>query len=194
MIVISTAHPFTFAITLSCSASLFLFDTFAAMNQERTIAFHTLGCKLNFAETSSITRKLESEGFKKVMFEDSADVYVINSCSVTENADKECRSIIRKAKRISPLSQVVVIGCYAQLKPQEIASMDGVDLVLGANEKFRISDYLRNLSPKKISSKNAAVYSCDITEVNFFESSYSVGERTRAFLKLQDGCDYSCTY
>jgi len=137
---------------------------------------------------------MEIEGFQRVEFKDRADIYVINTCSVTENADKECRSIIRKAKRISPSSQVIVIGCYAQLKPHEIASIEGVDLVLGANEKFQIADYLKNLSVKNFSSETAAVYSCDISEVNLFESSYSFGERTRAFLKVQDGCDYSCTY
>jgi threonylcarbamoyladenosine tRNA methylthiotransferase MtaB len=161
---------------------------------EKTIAFHTLGCKLNFAETSSISRSLEKDGFKKVKFEDAADVYVINTCSVTENADKECRSIIRKALRYSPSAQIVIVGCYAQLKPEEIASMEGVDLVLGAKEKFRITDYLKTLPPKKLFSEKAAIYSCDVSEVNFFESSYSFGDRTRAFLKVQDGCDYNCTY
>jgi threonylcarbamoyladenosine tRNA methylthiotransferase MtaB len=164
------------------------------VQKERTIAFHTLGCKLNFAETSTIARLLEKDGFRKINFEDVADIYVINTCSVTENADKECRSIIRRAKRIAPQSQVIVVGCYAQLKPEEIASIEGVDLVLGANEKFRIADYLRHISPKKSHDEKAAVYSCDISEVNLFESSFSFGERTRAFLKVQDGCDYSCTY
>ena len=164
------------------------------MLKERTVAFHTLGCKLNFAETSCISQSLEKDGFKKVAFEEAADVYVINTCSVTENADKECRSIIRKVKRISPSSHIVIIGCYAQLKPQEIASIEGVDLVLGAKEKFRISEYLKNISPKKSSAELGTIYSCDIHDVNFFESSYSFGERTRAFLKVQDGCDYNCTY
>ncbi|HYV94875.1 MAG TPA: tRNA (N(6)-L-threonylcarbamoyladenosine(37)-C(2))-methylthiotransferase MtaB [Chitinophagales bacterium] len=164
------------------------------MITEKTIAFHTLGCKLNFAESSSISRMLEAEGFRKVKFEDAADVYVINTCSVTENADKECRSIIRKALRFSPIAQVVVVGCYAQLKPEEIASIEGVDLVLGAKEKFRIADHLKTLPQKKLLSEKATVYSCDVSEVNFFESSYSFGERTRAFLKVQDGCDYNCTY
>ncbi|MBS1658475.1 MAG: tRNA (N(6)-L-threonylcarbamoyladenosine(37)-C(2))-methylthiotransferase MtaB [Bacteroidetes bacterium] len=164
------------------------------MQKERTIAFHTLGCKLNFAESSSLSRLLEKDGFRKINFEDGADVYVINTCSVTENADKECRSVIRRAKRYAPQSQVIVVGCYAQLKPGEIASMEGVDLVLGANEKFRVADYLKHISPKKSLDEKAAVYSCDISEVNLFESSFSFGERTRAFLKVQDGCDYSCTY
>lgn len=164
------------------------------MQKDRTIAFHTLGCKLNFAETSSLSRLLEKESFRKINFEDGADVYVINTCSVTENADKECRSVIHKAKRIAPQSQVIVVGCYAQLKPEVIASIAGVDLVLGAKEKFRIGDYLRHLSPKKTRDEKAVVYSCDISEVNLFESSFSFGERTRAFLKVQDGCDYSCTY
>lgn len=164
------------------------------MLQKKTIAFHTLGCKLNFAETSSISHVLEREGFSKVKFEDGADVYVINTCSVTENADKECRSIIRRALRYSPAARIVVAGCYAQLKPDEIASIQGVDLVLGAKEKFRIADYLKILPPKKDFSAKGTVYSCDVSEVNFFESSYSYGERTRAFLKVQDGCDYNCTY
>lgn len=164
------------------------------MIEEKTISFHTLGCKLNFAETSSISHLLEKDGFRKVKFEDGADVYVINTCSVTGNADKECRSIIRRALRYSPSARVVVVGCYAQLKPEEIASLEGVDLVLGAKEKFRIADYLKILPPKKDFSAKGVVYSCDVSEVNVFESSYSFGERTRAFLKVQDGCDYNCTY
>jgi len=161
------------------------------VNQSRTIAFHTLGCKLNFAETSSIARQLVTDGYSRVNFEEGADVYVINTCSVTENADKECRSIIRKALRLSPSANIVVIGCYAQLKPDEIASIEGVDLVLGAKEKFRIGDYLKTLPEK---SNRGTVYSCDINDVDIFESSYSSGDRTRAFLKVQDGCDYNCTY
>ena len=164
------------------------------MFSEKTVAFHTLGCKLNFAESSTLSRQLEKDGFRKVAFEDGAQVYVINTCSVTENADKECRSIIRKAKKISPSSQVVIVGCYAQLKPNEIAAIDGVDMVLGAKEKFRIAGYLKTLPPEKPSFEKAVVHSCEINEVNLFESSYSYGERTRAFLKVQDGCDYSCTY
>lgn len=164
------------------------------MLQEKTIAFHTLGCKLNFAETSTLTRSLEKDGFKKVGFETGAEVYVINTCSVTENADKECRSIIRKALSFSPNAQVVVVGCYAQLKAEEIATIQGVDLVLGAKEKFRLAEYLNILPYKKKPGGRAEVYSCDVNDVSLFESSYSFGERTRAFLKIQDGCNYNCTY
>ncbi|HUM46829.1 MAG TPA: tRNA (N(6)-L-threonylcarbamoyladenosine(37)-C(2))-methylthiotransferase MtaB [Chitinophagales bacterium] len=160
----------------------------------KRIAFHTLGCKLNFSESSAIFRVLEKDGFSKVRLEEAPDVVVINTCSVTENADKECRQIVRKALKHSPDAQVVVIGCYAQLKPEEIASIEGVDLVLGAKEKFRLADYLKVLPAKKQVTEKAVVYSCDVNEVNLFESSYSLGERTRAFLKVQDGCDYSCTY
>jgi len=164
------------------------------MAQPRTIAFHTLGCKLNFAETSSISRMVESSGFQKVLFEDGADVYVINTCSVTENADKECAHIVRKALRFSPQAQIIVMGCYAQLKPYSIAKIEGVDMVLGAKEKFRLAEYLKILPEKKTSHGESIVYSCDVQEIKFFQSSYSRGERTRAFLKIQDGCSYSCTY
>ncbi|MEO6166683.1 MAG: tRNA (N(6)-L-threonylcarbamoyladenosine(37)-C(2))-methylthiotransferase MtaB [Chitinophagales bacterium] len=160
----------------------------------KKIAFHTLGCKLNFSESSSIFRILEKDGFIKVRLEETPDLVVINTCSVTENADKECRQIVRKALKHSPGAQVVVIGCYAQLKPEEIAAIEGVDLVLGAKEKFRLADYLKVLPSKKNVTEKGAVYSCDVNDVHFFESSYSLGERTRAFLKVQDGCDYSCTY
>lgn len=168
--------------------------TFADMSCEnRTVAFHTLGCKLNYAETSTIARKMEQEGFRKVDFTDTADIYVINTCSVTESADKECRTIVRRALRNSPDAKIVVIGCYAQLKPEEIVKIEGVDLVLGANEKFNVAHFLNNL-PSDSNKKASTFYSCDINDVNFFHSSYSFGERTRAFLKVQDGCDYSCTY
>ncbi|MBA2407724.1 MAG: tRNA (N(6)-L-threonylcarbamoyladenosine(37)-C(2))-methylthiotransferase MtaB [Chitinophagales bacterium] len=160
----------------------------------RTIAFHTLGCKLNFAETSSISRMAEDSGYQKVSFDDAADVYVINTCSVTENADKECAHIVRKALRLSPQAQIIVMGCYAQLKPYEISMIEGVDLVLGAKEKFNLTHYLKLLSQKKQPTGTSLVYSCDVNELNIFESSYSLGERTRAFLKIQDGCNYSCTY
>jgi threonylcarbamoyladenosine tRNA methylthiotransferase MtaB len=160
----------------------------------KSIAFHTLGCKLNYSETSSISRLMEKEGFAKVSLEDSPDIVVINTCSVTDNADKECRQIVRKALKHAPHTQIVVIGCYAQLKPEAIANMEGVDLVLGAKEKFRLADYLKLLPAKKPLAEKGAVYSCDVNEVQLFESSYSLGERTRAFLKVQDGCDYSCTY
>lgn len=156
----------------------------------KKVAFHTLGCKLNFAETSAIARQLKDCGYSKVMFDDVADVYVINTCSVTENADKECRSIVRKALSKNPEAFITVIGCYAQLKPQEIAQIEGVDLVLGANEKFNLPEFL-NLLQK---NETAAVHSCDISSLDFFVNSYSSDERTRVFLKVQDGCDYTCSY
>lgn len=162
----------------------------ALMSLSKTVAFHTLGCKLNYAETSTLSRMLEKEGFAKKSFEEAADVYVINTCSVTDNADKECRQLVRRIQRRSPESLVVVTGCYAQLKPKEIAEIEGVDLVLGAAEKFNIADHLRELS-KGDSTK---ISSCDIEDVEGFNSSYSVNDRTRTFLKVQDGCDYSCSF
>jgi threonylcarbamoyladenosine tRNA methylthiotransferase MtaB len=160
------------------------------MTKSRTVAFHTLGCKLNFAETSSLSRILESEGFEKKEFDDHADVYVINTCSVTDNADKECRQIVRRIHRKSPESLVVITGCYAQLKPKEIAEIPGVSLVLGAAEKFNIAHHLRELSK----GDSAKICSCDIGEVSDFHSSWSVNDRTRTFLKVQDGCDYNCSF
>lgn len=160
------------------------------MAEKRTVAFHTLGCKLNFSETSSLSRMMESEGFEKKEFEEKADVYVINTCSVTDNADKECRQIVRRIQRKAPESLVVVTGCYAQLKPKEIAEIPGVNLVLGAAEKFNISQHIKELS-KGDSSK---ICSCDIDEVRDFHSSWSVNDRTRTFLKVQDGCDYNCSF
>ncbi len=160
------------------------------MQERKTIAFHTLGCKLNYSETSTLSRMLEAEGFMKKEFEDEADVYVINTCSVTENADKECRQIVRRIQRRSPQATVVVTGCYAQLKPEEIANIEGVDLVLGAAEKFNLAKHLNDFT-KGDSSK---ICSCDIEEVEGFHSSYSINDRTRTFLKVQDGCDYSCTF
>lgn len=160
------------------------------MSEAKTIAFHTLGCKLNFSETSSLSRILEKEGFIKKEFDDKADVYVINTCSVTDNADKECRQIVRRIQRKSPESLVVITGCYAQLKPKEISEIPGVNLVLGAAEKFNIAHHIHELSkndPTKICS-------CDINDVNEFHSSYSVNDRTRTFLKVQDGCDYNCSF
>jgi threonylcarbamoyladenosine tRNA methylthiotransferase MtaB len=154
------------------------------------VAFHTLGCKLNFAETSTIARDFNSKGFQKVGFDEHADVYVINTCSVTHNADKECRTIVRNALKANPDGFVVVVGCYAQLQPKEIAAMEGVDLVLGATEKFRITEYLNELTKKDLSE----VHSCEIDQADFFVGSYAIGDRTRAFLKVQDGCDYKCTY
>jgi threonylcarbamoyladenosine tRNA methylthiotransferase MtaB len=160
------------------------------MNERKTVAFHTLGCKLNFSETSSISRLLEKEGFEKKEFTDHADVYVINTCSVTDNADKECRQLVRRIQRKSPESFVVITGCYAQLKPKEIAAIPGVDLVLGASEKFNISQHLKQLT-KGDATK---ICSCDIESVQGFNASYSLNDRTRSFLKVQDGCDYSCSF
>jgi threonylcarbamoyladenosine tRNA methylthiotransferase MtaB len=158
--------------------------------QARTVAFHTLGCKLNYSETSTLSRQLEVEGFVKKDFEEEADVYVINTCSVTENADKECRMLVRRIQRRSPGSFVVITGCYAQLKPKEIAAIEGVDLVLGAAEKFQLSTHLKSLTK----GDSARICSCDIEEVQGFHSSYSLADRTRTFLKVQDGCDYNCSF
>ncbi|NML37422.1 tRNA (N(6)-L-threonylcarbamoyladenosine(37)-C(2))-methylthiotransferase MtaB [Chitinophaga sp. G-6-1-13] len=160
------------------------------MEQVKTVAFHTLGCKLNFSETSTLSRLLEQDGFVKTDFENTADVYVINTCSVTDNADKECRQLVRRIQRRAPESMVVITGCYAQLKPQEIASIEGVDLVLGAAEKFNITEHLKTLTK----GNSAKICSCDIEDVNTFHASYSVNDRTRTFLKVQDGCDYGCTF
>jgi threonylcarbamoyladenosine tRNA methylthiotransferase MtaB len=160
------------------------------MAAARTVAFHTLGCKLNFSETSTISRLLENEGFEKREFDDRADVYVINTCSVTDNADKECRHLVRRIQRRAPESLVVITGCYAQLKPKEIAGIPGVDLVLGAAEKFNMAQHLRELSK----GDSAKISSCDIEEVSGFNASFSLNDRTRTFLKVQDGCDYSCSF
>ena len=161
------------------------------MNQDtRTVAFYTLGCKLNFSETSTIARNLQDNGYQKVEFHQPASVYVINTCSVTANADKECRTIVKNALKANPNGFVVVVGCYAQLKPEEIASIEGVDLVLGASEKFNIAQYLDDLEKQD----ETIIHSCEIDEADFYVGSYSIGDRTRAFLKVQDGCDYKCTY
>src|SRR4029079_18768290 len=160
------------------------------MEKQRSVAFHTLGCKLNFSETSTLSRQLEAEGFLKKEFDDRADIYVINTCSVTENADKECRYLVRSIQRKSPESLVVITGCYAQLKPKEIAEIPGVDLVLGAAEKFNIAQHIRELAK----GDPAKICSCDIGEVSGFHSSWSVNDRTRTFLKVQDGCDYNCSF
>ena len=156
----------------------------------KKVAFHTLGCKLNFSETSTIARSCEEEGYEKVAFKEHADIYVLNTCSVTENADKECKRLVRQVLKINPDAFVVIIGCFAQLKPNEIAKFEGVDLVLGATEKFKLSSYLNELSKQE----GTEVHSCEIVEADFFEGAYSIGDRTRAFLKVQDGCDYKCTY
>lgn len=156
----------------------------------KTVAFHTLGCKLNFSETSGLSRLLMDEGFGKKEFDEVADIYVINTCSVTENADRECRYLVRKVRRQAPESMVVVTGCYAQLKPREIAEIPGVDLVLGAAEKFNIARHLREWSK----GDSAKICSCDIGEVTGFNAAHSLGDRTRTFLKVQDGCDYNCSF
>ncbi len=154
------------------------------------VAFYTLGCKLNFSETSTIARSFKNEGFKRVEFSEKADIYVINTCSVTENADKRFKSIVKQAQKANEDAFVIAIGCYAQLKPEELADVNGVDLVLGATEKFKITDYLNDLTKQEF----AEIHSCEIADADFYESAYSFGDRTRAFLKVQDGCDYKCTY
>lgn len=161
------------------------------MTNSKSIAFHTLGCKLNFSETSTLSRMMENEGFVKKDFKDDADVYVINTCSVTDNADKECRQLVRRIQRRAPEAMVVITGCYAQLKPKEIAEIEGVDLVLGAAEKFNLHQHLHQLTK---SQTQAEVYACDIETVEGFNSSYSLNDRTRVFLKVQDGCDYTCSF
>ena len=160
------------------------------MTPRQTVAFHTLGCKLNFAETSAISRQFVEAGFEKVAFELPADVYVVNTCSVTENADKECKQIVKKVKRNNPNSKVVIIGCYAQLQPQQIAAMEGVDMVLGAKDKFKIVEHLKELQ----TTSETIVYNAEIDSIDFYSEAYSFGDRTRAFLKVQDGCDYTCAF
>ncbi|MGB5274315.1 MAG: tRNA (N(6)-L-threonylcarbamoyladenosine(37)-C(2))-methylthiotransferase MtaB [Flavobacteriaceae bacterium] len=157
---------------------------------KKKVAFHTLGCKLNYSETSTIARGFQEKGFERVDFSEEADMYVINTCSVTDNADKRFKTVVRQALNSNPKAFVAAIGCYAQLKPEELAAVDGVDLVLGATEKFKITDYLNDLSKNDFGE----VHSCEITEADFYVGSYAIGERTRAFLKVQDGCDYKCTY
>jgi len=160
------------------------------MQKQKTVAFHTLGCKLNYSETSTLSRMLEVEGFEKKDFADIADVYVINTCSVTDNADKECRQLVRRINRKAPESLVVITGCYAQLKPKEISEIPGVNLVLGAAEKFNIAAHLRELTP----NDSGKISSCDIEDVSGFTASFSVSDRTRTFLKVQDGCNYNCSF
>ncbi|GGW66842.1 threonylcarbamoyladenosine tRNA methylthiotransferase MtaB [Winogradskyella epiphytica] len=160
------------------------------MNPTKKVAFYTLGCKLNFSETSTIARSFSDEGFDRVDFKEPADIYVINTCSVTENADKRFKTIVKQAQKTNPNAFVAAIGCYAQLKPEELADVNGVDLVLGATEKFKITDYLNDLTKNDFGE----VHSCEIEEADFYVGSYSIGDRTRAFLKVQDGCDYKCTY
>jgi threonylcarbamoyladenosine tRNA methylthiotransferase MtaB len=161
------------------------------MNQFKKVAFYTLGCKLNFSETSTIARLFEDAGFAKVEFEEAPDVYVINTCSVTENADKKCKQLVKRAQKINPDSFIVIVGCYAQLKPEEIAKIPGVDMVLGANEKFNILEHLENKDSKL---EKAEVSFDNIKNTKDFVPSYSFGDRTRSFLKVQDGCDYFCTF
>jgi len=161
------------------------------MTEAPSIAFHTLGCKLNFSESSTLSRQVEQEGFQKKDFDEQADVYVINTCSVTENADKECRYLVRQIQRRAPEAFVVITGCYAQLKPKEISGIPGVDLVLGAAEKFNLASHLRDLTK---SHGGARISSCEIGEVGGFHASHSSGDRTRSFMKVQDGCDYACTF
>ncbi|MDC3260966.1 tRNA (N(6)-L-threonylcarbamoyladenosine(37)-C(2))-methylthiotransferase MtaB, partial [Winogradskyella sp.] len=160
------------------------------MNGRKKVAFYTLGCKLNFSETSTIARNFNDEGFDRVDFKENADIYVINTCSVTENADKRFKTLVRQAQKVNPAAFVAAVGCYAQLKPEELAAVDGVDLVLGATEKFKITDYINDLSKNDFGE----VHSCEIEDADFYVGSYSIGDRTRAFLKVQDGCDYKCTY
>ena len=160
------------------------------MENKKKVAFYTLGCKLNFSETSTIARNFQDEGFDRVDFEEVADMYVINTCSVTENADKQFKQIVKKAMKLNDKAFIAAVGCYAQLKPEELAAVDGVDLVLGATEKFKITDYINDLTK----NDRSEVHSCEIEEADFYVGSYSIGDRTRAFLKVQDGCDYKCTY
>ena len=160
------------------------------MNTEKNVAFYTLGCKLNFSETSTIARNFENEGFKRVDFEETADIYVINTCSVTDNADKRFKSIVKNALKKNSEAFLIAVGCYAQLKPEELAAVDGVDLVLVATEKFNVTSYINDLTKNNVGE----VHSCEISEADFYVGSYSIGDRTRAFLKVQDGCDYKCTY
>ena len=160
------------------------------MIARKKVAFYTLGCKLNFSETATIARHFQDEGFDRVEFTEYADIYVINTCSVTENADKRFKTIVKQSQRLNSEAFIVAVGCYAQLQPEELAAVNGVDLVLGATEKFKITDYLNELTK----NETGAIHSCDIEDADFYVSSYSTGDRTRAFLKVQDGCDYKCTY
>ncbi len=165
------------------------------MSAQKKVAFYTLGCKLNFSETSTIARDFTKEGYERVDFKDQADIYVVNTCSVTENADKRFKSIVKQAQKVNPDAFVAAIGCYAQLKPEELADVNGVDLVLGATEKFKLPFYINELLASPDRSKgDAQIHSCEIEDADFYVGSYSIGDRTRAFLKVQDGCDYKCTY
>ena len=165
-----------------------------AIKEQPRVAFYTLGCKLNFSETSTLARSLEQEGYTKVDFESEAEVYVINTCSVTENADKRFKAIAKAAHETNPNAYIIAVGCYAQLKPEELAAVEGVDMVLGAKEKFGLPAYLKTLLQTPKLDGLGQVHACEIEQTDFFVSSYAIGERTRAFLKVQDGCDYTCTY
>ena len=176
------------ALNVLCLCSFVVFKL--AMNQFKKVAFYTLGCKLNFSETSSISRLFKNKSYAKVDFSESSDIYVINTCSVTENADKKCRQLVRKALASNPNGFVTIIGCYAQLKPQQISEIPGVDLVLGANEKFNVIEHLDSIEKKE----SAVVKNGIIKDVKEFVPSYSYGDRTRSFLKIQDGCDYFCSF
>lgn len=160
------------------------------MNADKKVAFYTLGCKLNFSETSTIARSFVNEGFERVEFEQKADIYVINTCSVTDNADKRFKTIVKSALKKNEDAFLIAVGCYAQLKPEELAAVNGVDLVLGATEKFNVTSYINDLTKNNVGE----VHSCEISDADFYVGSYSIGDRTRAFLKVQDGCDYKCTY
>ena len=160
------------------------------MIEQKKVAFYTLGCKLNFSETSTIGRSFQASGYDKVDFNEKADIYVINTCSVTDNADKRFKTIVRNALKLNDQAFLIAIGCYAQLKPEELANVDGVDLVLGATEKFKVVNYINELTKKTVGE----IHACEIEQADFYEGSYSIGDRTRAFLKVQDGCDYKCTY
>ncbi len=160
------------------------------MSQTLKVALTTLGCKLNYSETSTISRQFIEEGYSLVKFEDFSEIYIINTCSVTENADRQFKSLVSKALRVNPEAFLIAIGCYAQLKPEELARVNGVDLVLGSKEKFKILSYLKDLKKKDFGT----IHSCEINETDFYKPSFSIGNRTRSFLKVQDGCDYKCTY
>lgn len=165
------------------------------MHSRKKVAFYTLGCKLNFSETSTIARSFTEEGFDRVDFSEVADIYVINTCSVTENADKRFKSIVKQSQKANEDAIVIGVGCYAQLKPEELAAVDGVDLVLGATEKFNVTSYINDLLENPARGEgNGQVHACEIEDADFYVGSYSIGDRTRAFLKVQDGCDYKCTY
>ena len=160
------------------------------MVMSKKVAFYTLGCKLNFSESSTIARDFQQQGFSRVEFDQAADIYVINTCSVTDNADKKFKTVVKSALKTNPKAFLIAIGCYAQLKPEELANINGVDLVLGATEKFKVTDYINDLSK----NETGEVHACEIDEADFYVGSYSMGDRTRAFLKVQDGCDYKCTF